>query len=160
MNIYRIRPEAREGELAFRSVVHKPSENSYIESRDRIARGEDLLMQWCDGDDELPCADFIPGTAPGAVCAERVIPDLQHLFPSATRFFVRIDDGHVFVGIKERNFTESDSNIDHLFMMYPRHSYSLATEVFKQAWERLGFTGATFVLVDELADERFAAVAE
>ncbi len=161
MKVFRIRPlSTAAGDFVFADIVQNQSKNWYEEAQSLLAAKAPFVMKWGDGSNKKKIADLIPSTAPGELFSCRATDVIKVLIHDAVFFEVVVQNGEGITGISPKNYTDENRQIDHLFDMYPRHSYPLVTEVFKQAWERHGFTGATFELVDEMADERFVAVVE
>ncbi len=160
MNVFRIRPlSTATGDFVFADIVQKTTENWYDESTRLLESGAPFHMKWNHGFSKKRIGDLTPSTAPGYLFSDRAILTLGGMCLEAKRFQVIVQDGREITGLKPKNYEpEASGPIDHFFKMYPRQRYGLATEVFKQTWERLGFTGATFELVDELDDGLFLTV--
>lgn len=158
MKIYRIRPDEIGNNFVSRLAVPVKCDNWYSRSVEQITQNIPLEMAWNTGSDQRKIMDIIPAFSPGLIFNNRVIQSLNPYFQNAGKFSINLNGEKKLSGIDPKNFTPTDTEIDHLFMMYPRHSYPLVTETFKRAWEANDFTGATFDEVDEMDDGVFATV--
>lgn len=154
MKIFSISPTPSGDDFLSKDIVHRELKGWLALSNKSIDDGNALDMKWNVDCDEKSVLDLIPSTAPGLVFSRRAF-DVVSRFSQAGKFFTVNVDGLLLHGIKQKNFGDSDRNIDHIFNMMPRLSLRLVTQDFVEAWESGGLTGATFKEIGTMDDDIF-----
>lgn len=154
MRIYSIKATSINGKFVSKALASDGYSDWYAQSREAIASGVAIRMKW-EGNLKRKVLDMIPSTLPELILSEKALCEMGAYLDNLLSLTVITDDGLALNGVKPKNFTNTSAAIDHLFVMYPKFSFKLVTEKFKDVWESAGLTGATFTEVDKLDSSQF-----
>ena len=146
-----------DGAHAFRSLLPISTYRSDMRTlKANSMKGEPIRMQWDSGSLSLPEGDFISMPSLTFVGPAEVVKGCSAFCREGAIFPVAVeDDRRAFALLEPKNYDFDSPRLDHVFRMYKTYHDIMVTDAFKSEWERRNRTGAAFVPLGELADERF-----
>jgi hypothetical protein len=144
----------------FKYLRPKEPEKWGGETLERQKRGEPLNMVWASDSEGKNVSDFIMFPGAGLASQLNLLLQLKKYAPRSQINSILIDSDPSPYGLLQvANYDRSDMQLPHIFMMFKQHKAMLVTELLKNEWDRRGLTGAAFVEVAEMDDDRFIKIA-